>query len=81
MRWRKVHLGPVNLWFRGESGPLAPAHHVRDGELTIEALVGCMEGTETSYAHVYPDGVVSRFGKQIAVRGDIHEGWPEGALP
>lgn len=50
----------------GANGAIAPLEHLgEDGELDPEAAF------EISYAHLYEDGTIWRFGEQIGTREDI----------
>ena len=51
----------------GGNGALSPPEHVEDGE--IAGLGVALFGK--SYAHVYEDGRILRYGEQIGVRADL----------
>ena len=66
-----VLLDGIRLWVQpdvleeGGHGALAPEGHIEDGDLRWEC---CMS---ESYAHVFPDGEILRYGKVIGQRSDL----------
>ena len=73
MKPRPVLFQGHRLFFCEEedgSGALAPPEHIGgDGNITLEAVLGFFEAP--SYAHVYPDGLISRFGLPAGKRSDL----------
>lgn len=60
----RVELNGMEL-FLVDGGPLALPEHIKDGELTWEGFV------ELSYAFLYPDGCISRYGTEIGTKDDL----------
>lgn len=73
-----VMLGGVALWVQpeglreGGESALAPEDHIIDGHLNVPR---CFTGD--SYAHVYSDGSIRRFGRHIGTRSDLK---PRGSV-
>ena len=74
--FRQYTIHGVPVWFdRDEfdltgNAPLAPPHHVKDGELDLRR---CFDGD--SYAHAYSDGRVMRYRESIGSIDDLVPGW------
>lgn len=70
-----VWLNGMPLWadrnalLEGGSGALAPEHHIKDGDIADRETAFFLNGD--SYAHVYPDGMISRYGATIGHRSDL----------
>lgn len=70
-----VWLDGIPLWADrnalqlGGSGALAPEHHIKDGD--IADFKTAMFGNGDSYAHVFPDGTIRRYGQPIGTRDDL----------
>lgn len=74
--YRKATINGVKVWAAEKDVEigysLAKANHVRDGELCVPFFFGM-----DSYAHVYPDGEILRYGEKIGMEADLVEGWED----
>ena len=72
-KWVHVSLpGHGTFWIKEDAlagltdGALAPEEHIENGELKVPWCFG-----SDSYAHVWADGEISRYGNKIGDRGDL----------